>query len=85
MNISVFGISAGGKIKSDRAVSLMMCAVRWNFAEVWIAEKPVLVLAYIYQFCAPLGRFILNKIGPKRAKAAMLGTDVYSANNLLTK
>ena len=78
-------IYIGGKIRSDRAVSLMMTAVKWKFSEVWIAGKPVLLIAYVYAFCAPLGRFVLNMVGPKRAKAAMLGTDVYSANNLFSK
>ena len=55
--------SGGGKVSSDRAVSLMVTAIDWKFSEVWIAQKPLLLVAYIYyvrssrhflELCTPL-------------------------------
>ena len=40
--------SGGGKVSSDRAVSLMVTAIDWKLSEVWIAQKPLLLVAYIY-------------------------------------
>lgn len=76
---------AGGKIASKRAVSLMLTAMRWKLPEVCIAKRPLVFVAYLFQFVAPLGRLLLCVIGPKRALAAQMGTDVYSADQLLKK
>ena len=63
----------------------MLTAMRWRLPEVCIAKRPLVLVAYLFQFVAPVGRLLLCAIGPRRAMAARAGTDVYSADQLLDK
>eukprot|EP00210_Caulerpa_lentillifera_P001989 g1907.t1 len=71
-------------VRSHRLVKLIALTAEHNLAESWIVQQPLLLLAYLIQYMPLLGLFILEKIGPSRAKRTGTG-DSYSLSALTRK
>jgi len=66
----------------QRVATLVLMAAYHNLDTCWIAQHPVLLLAYLVQYWPSLGYGILNKIGPARAQGYKSGGSGYDINML---
>uniref|UniRef100_A0A8C9QDP1 Dehydrogenase/reductase SDR family member 7 n=1 Tax=Spermophilus dauricus TaxID=99837 RepID=A0A8C9QDP1_SPEDA len=54
------------KMATSRCVRLMLIAMANDLKEVWIAEHPFLLVAYLWQYMPTLAIWMTNKLGKKR-------------------
>ena len=60
--------TAGGRLAAGAALGL---------DEVVLATQPIMLLRNFMQFVPSVGFRVLNKVGPKRTRAARLGVSMY--------
>lgn len=69
-------------LDADQAIEMILAAAKCKVWECWMAKQPVLLMAYLVQYFPRLGTWILNRIGPRRARAVEKG-EGYSMEAIL--
>jgi len=76
--------SRGAKVsKTEKRLDAAWTARRvaagaaWGLDEVVLAKQPIMLLRHFMRFAPTLGFRVLNKVGPKRARAARSGESMY--------
>uniref|UniRef100_A0A8C3VS11 Dehydrogenase/reductase 7 n=1 Tax=Catagonus wagneri TaxID=51154 RepID=A0A8C3VS11_9CETA len=63
------------KMATSRCARLMLISMANDLKEVWIAEQPFLLMAYLWQYTPTWAWWLTNKIGKKRIKNFKSGVD----------
>lgn len=77
-------VTRSSGVPSQRLVELIALATEHNLAECWIVKQPILLLAYLLQYNPRLGLYLLEQIGPSRAKKTAT-SESYSLSSLVKK
>ncbi|KAF5922785.1 hypothetical protein HPG69_013130 [Diceros bicornis minor] len=76
------------KMATSRCVRLMLISMANDLKEVWIADQPFLLMAYLWQYMPTWAWWITNKVGKKRIEnfksgVARSSMDVSVGNDML--
>ncbi|XP_058423038.1 dehydrogenase/reductase SDR family member 7 [Diceros bicornis minor] len=63
------------KMATSRCVRLMLISMANDLKEVWIADQPFLLMAYLWQYMPTWAWWITNKVGKKRIENFKSGVD----------
>ncbi len=73
------------RLRVDRGAYLVCKSAYWRLDETWISTQPVLFLLHLAQFLPSVSSYIINKVGPKRGKAAMdRSSSMYSCVKMMS-
>jgi dehydrogenase/reductase SDR family protein 7 len=72
------GTKETARLPVSRAAALTVAAAAHGVREAWLAKHPVLLLLFLTQYAPLLGAAIVDKVGPKRVRAARQGGDMYA-------
>ncbi|XP_023989188.1 dehydrogenase/reductase SDR family member 7 [Physeter macrocephalus] len=67
------------KMAASRCVQLMLISMANDLKEVWIADQPFLLMAYLWQYMPTWAWWITNKLGKKRIENFKNGVDADSS------
>ncbi|XP_032338027.1 dehydrogenase/reductase SDR family member 7 [Camelus ferus] len=67
------------KMATSRCVRLMLICMANDLKEVWIAEQPFLLMAYLWQYMPTWAWWLTNKLGKKRIENFKSGVDADSS------
>uniref|UniRef100_A0A0P6K8I4 Dehydrogenase/reductase SDR family member 7 n=1 Tax=Heterocephalus glaber TaxID=10181 RepID=A0A0P6K8I4_HETGA len=67
------------KMATSRCVRLMLITMANDLTEVWIAEQPFLLVAYLWQYMPTWAWWITSKLGKKRIENFKSGVDADSS------
>lgn len=67
------------RISSERCAELMIAAMYAQLEEIWIAPQPILIFAYIAQYCRSAYFWLGSRVGPKRVAAFRSGVSGYGS------
>ncbi|XP_003794470.1 dehydrogenase/reductase SDR family member 7 [Otolemur garnettii] len=66
------------KMATSRCARLMLVSMANDLKEVWIAEQPFLLMAYLWQYMPTCASWITSKLGKKRIENFKSGVDADS-------
>ncbi|KAI5946364.1 dehydrogenase/reductase SDR family member 7 [Manis javanica] len=67
------------KMPTSRCVQLMLVSMANDLKEVWIADQPFLLIAYLWQYMPTWAWWLTNKLGKKRIENFKSGVDADSS------
>ncbi|KAI5232338.1 dehydrogenase/reductase SDR family member 7 [Manis pentadactyla] len=67
------------KMPTSRCVRLMLVSMANDLKEVWIADQPFLLIAYLWQYMPTWAWWLTNKLGKKRIENFKSGVDADSS------
>ncbi|XP_059952093.1 dehydrogenase/reductase SDR family member 7 [Mesoplodon densirostris] len=67
------------KMAASRCVQLMLISMANDLKEVWIADQPFLLMAYLWQYMPTWAWWITDKLGKKRIENFKNGVDADSS------
>ncbi|XP_020034536.1 dehydrogenase/reductase SDR family member 7 isoform X2 [Castor canadensis] len=73
------------KMATSRCVRLMLISMANDLKEVWIADQPFLLMAYLWQYMPTLAWWLTNKVGKKRITNFKSGMDTDSSYSTMWK
>ncbi|MEW5317562.1 MAG: hypothetical protein WDW38_008848 [Sanguina aurantia] len=75
---------SSSKLPARRCVALIAAAAAHGLDEVWMARHPILAVAYLCSMLPRLGRMLLKRVGPKRARNMKCGKSGYDISNMFS-